>query len=419
MTEPQLSPALTTELSDLWAAIKQIQLEQNVPKFWIRDAQDVSVVGAPDGAYLRYNKYPYLHVSEQLPGGVWSCEPFPLQDLGFVSAMNDWGLSQYAGGFPQYYSRADHRHSTMLPRLPQTGTKYVGFNENIFGGNEVGLILASAKSGGDYIQGVFDAEDTPSGISLESLCRSASGWACPVAVNGYGRPIIQLESKNNGSCNVRIFNDLDTAGAYGSTSALSQILSFLLDSGNLDSGHYTSAGLRLAQNGASGTRAGLSIFSALTGGGGAAVILTVYNNVADELRVRNSAGTGDATVRALAFPATSTDESKRDIKPLTSPTRERIAALRPVSFKRPASLDTEGNPLTGKLKEHHEAVRLGFRVTEVAEVLPEAVWRDADGTPDGIDYSVIVAALVKTVQEQQAQIDGLSAKIDRLEKRGS
>jgi hypothetical protein len=68
-------------------------------------------------------------------------------------------------------------------------------------------------------------------------------------------------------------------------------------------------------------------------------------------------------------------------------------------------------PLEGQQKANHEAERFGLIAEEVAEHMPEAVSRDGAGNPDGIDYSVIVAALVKTVQEQGAEIAALKEAI--------
>jgi hypothetical protein len=63
----------------------------------------------------------------------------------------------------------------------------------------------------------------------------------------------------------------------------------------------------------------------------------------------------------------------------------------------------------------------GFLAHEAAEVVPESVTgtKDAindDGTPNyqGIDQAKLVPLLVAAIQEQQAQISALEARLDAL-----
>ena len=58
---------------------------------------------------------------------------------------------------------------------------------------------------------------------------------------------------------------------------------------------------------------------------------------------------------------------------------------------------------------------IGFIAEEVAEVLPEVVSFEADGTTAlGLDYSRLTAVLVEAVQTQQEQINDLRAQLDAL-----
>jgi hypothetical protein len=64
----------------------------------------------------------------------------------------------------------------------------------------------------------------------------------------------------------------------------------------------------------------------------------------------------------------------------------------------------------------------GFLAHEVQEIVPEAITGtkdavDADGNPkyQGIDQSKLVPLLVKTIQEQQAIIESLTARVSALE----
>lgn len=58
---------------------------------------------------------------------------------------------------------------------------------------------------------------------------------------------------------------------------------------------------------------------------------------------------------------------------------------------------------------------LGFIAEDVADKLPIAVSRDANGNPAGVLDTSLLAALVAVVQDQQQQIDDLTARIEALE----
>ena len=63
-----------------------------------------------------------------------------------------------------------------------------------------------------------------------------------------------------------------------------------------------------------------------------------------------------------------------------------------------------------KANEEH----YGFLAQEVAEIFPELVTHDKDGTL-GLKYVDFIPILVKACQEQQAEIAGLKARIEALE----
>jgi hypothetical protein len=91
---------------------------------------------------------------------------------------------------------------------------------------------------------------------------------------------------------------------------------------------------------------------------------------------------------------------KKDIEGLTYGLKD-ILKLKPVSFRWK----------TGK-----NSLNLGFIAQDVNLVLPEVV--DTGDDPDktlGINYSAIVPVLVKSIQEQQQQIEDLKTKNAELE----
>ena len=64
----------------------------------------------------------------------------------------------------------------------------------------------------------------------------------------------------------------------------------------------------------------------------------------------------------------------------------------------------------------------GVLAHELAEVLPYAVHGEKDEVDEegndkmqGVDYSKIVPVLVKSIQEQQSQIESLKSRIEILE----
>ena len=84
----------------------------------------------------------------------------------------------------------------------------------------------------------------------------------------------------------------------------------------------------------------------------------------------------------------------------------KVAQLKPVTYKWDAD-DSDGQ---------------GFIAHELQAVIPEAVTGekdavDADGNPvyQGIDTSFLVATLTAAIQEQQAIITDLKARIETLE----
>lgn len=122
---------------------------------------------------------------------------------------------------------------------------------------------------------------------------------------------------------------------------------------------------------------------------------------------RNGTNVGEIEITGSATTyATSSDyRLKHDIAPMTG-ALAKVAALKPVTYKWNAD-DSNGE---------------GFIAHELAEVCPGAVTGekdavDAEGNivPQGIDTSFLVATLTAAIQEQQAMIESLTARIAALE----
>ena len=123
----------------------------------------------------------------------------------------------------------------------------------------------------------------------------------------------------------------------------------------------------------------------------------------------NGATTGSVsrvgTTNAVTYATSSDYRLKHDIAPMTG-ALAKVAALNPVTYKWNAD-NSDGE---------------GFIAHELAEVVPDAVVgtkdaMDSEGNPvyQGIDTSFLVATLTAAIQEQQAIIESLTARITALE----
>jgi len=97
--------------------------------------------------------------------------------------------------------------------------------------------------------------------------------------------------------------------------------------------------------------------------------------------------------------ASSSRRYKQDIEPLGD-VSGRLYGLRPVKF-RYIKPDEQG----------HNPLQFGLIAEEVAEVLPELVYRNAEGKVEGVRYDALAPLLVSEMQQQQQK---LAAQADRL-----
>jgi hypothetical protein len=122
---------------------------------------------------------------------------------------------------------------------------------------------------------------------------------------------------------------------------------------------------------------------------------------------RNSGSTGtiQVTGTTTAYNTSSDYRLKENVQPMTG-------ALAKVTAMKPCTYTWK---LDGSLGE-------GFIAHELAEVVPQAVGGEKDAVnadgkiiPQGIDTSFLVATLTAAIQEQQALITSLTARITTLE----
>jgi len=122
----------------------------------------------------------------------------------------------------------------------------------------------------------------------------------------------------------------------------------------------------------------------------------------------NTAGSiGHTGTTTVAFNTTSDYRLKHDIEPMTTGLNT-VLSLQPVKYK----------------WNEDNSVGEGFIAHELQEIIPlavsgnkDAVNEDGSIRPQGVDYSKIVVHLVSAIQEQQALITALTARIEALEKK--
>jgi hypothetical protein len=140
-------------------------------------------------------------------------------------------------------------------------------------------------------------------------------------------------------------------------------------------------------------------------------VLSFYrSNSSPQVQVGSINLTGSAT----SYVTSSDYRLKHDIQPMTG-ALAKVAQLKPVTYKWNAD-DSESQ---------------GFIAHELQEVVPECVTGDKDGVEtytdeegveqtrpkyQGIDTSFLVATLTAAIQEQQAIITALTARVEALER---
>jgi trimeric autotransporter adhesin len=130
-----------------------------------------------------------------------------------------------------------------------------------------------------------------------------------------------------------------------------------------------------------GSSSGVSIQSA-------AFIAGISGNI-------QTGGTVVVTASGQLGVASSSRRYKQDIEPLGD-VSDRIYDLRPVKF-RYIKPDEQGQ----------KPVQFGLIAEEVADVLPEVVYRNTEGKVEGVRYDELTPMLVALAQQQQAEIAAL------------
>ncbi|MCP4657441.1 MAG: tail fiber domain-containing protein, partial [bacterium] len=132
----------------------------------------------------------------------------------------------------------------------------------------------------------------------------------------------------------------------------------------------------------------------------------VYINVDDNLYIRDSTSgtrfhfnTNNGWLYAYSYQHFSDTRLKKGIRRLGG-CLSKVLALHGVSFRWKESALDHGR-------------QIGLLAQEVEEVFPELVDTDSDGVKS-LSYFGLVTPLIEAIKEQQAQIDSLRARLERL-----
>jgi len=159
-----------------------------------------------------------------------------------------------------------------------------------------------------------------------------------------------------------------------------------------------------------GTNGGYAgVFSSNTSGGFSSIFLKAEDNVSNlAIFAKNSSTVGSISTNGSTTSFnTSSDHRLKENVDYSFDATSRLKQLKPARFNFIADADTTVD---------------GFLAHEVQSVVPEAIIGthnevDDDGNPvmQGIDQSKLVPLLTKALQEQQATIEALTARIIALE----
>ena len=161
------------------------------------------------------------------------------------------------------------------------------------------------------------------------------------------------------------------------------------------------------QYGTSSSDARLRIFNSLGETNGMAFLENGYIGMGTLIPTVRLQVNGDIIANSIA--GSSDIRYKTNIRPVEN-ALDKVKSLRGVYFN--------WNQKAFPTKDFTDKTELGFIAQEVEKVLPEVVTKD--NTPEAyrsVKYDKVVALLVEAIKEQQKQIDSLTIKVNKLNKK--
>ena len=313
-------------------------------------------------------------------------------------------------------------YNTTLYTVDGTLSNYSATNGVYLAGNAAGwLNLAGDGTNASFIRIYGASYATPNIIqfntaSSEKMRLDASGnlgigTSSPAqSWTGGSAKVAQLQG---GSSQITVFRVNESGGTYGDLQLVSAA------SAEVGVYNFANGAMRFGTNGTERARInsagdlllGISSANAVNGitfaSLGASTPYGLINQSASGTLMffrynSTTVGSISQNTTATAYNTSSDYRLKNSIAPMTG-ALEKVALLKPCTYK------WNANGSDGE----------GFIAHELAEVCPDAVTGskdavDADGKPQyqGIDVSFLVATLTAAIQEQQAIIDSLKARLD-------
>lgn len=301
-------------------------------------------------------------------------------------------------------------------------------NESTTAGTYSGIQFVAVGNGADVGTAHINAIQTASGsAALAFSTRNSATTAERMRLDSSGKLLLGVTSgtglsngdfaMGNGK-SIRFRNAADSAyisafeftsanglniGTGGSLSTITFGISGIGEAGRFD----TSGNLLVGKTNSTGVNAGVVLnptggfILTRTGTSASDQVIFYRGTAGSEVYVGTITTTGTAT----SYVTSSDYRLKNTIAPMTG-ALAKVAALKPVTYKWNAD-GSDGE---------------GFIAHELAEVVPQCVTGEKDavdenGNPkyQGIDTSFLVATLTAAIQEQQAIIQSLTARITALE----
>lgn len=351
--------------------------------------------------------------------GVWTTTPaYPL-DVGGIVNTSD---SYYVGG--QRAFAADSYYGGVYVGT-NTGSPTVGCYNAFFGyGAGSGITWGANNTYVGYSAG--GSATGGANVAVGSIAKADGDYNTAVGpeakVNGGVRNAsafgAQAVSDQNNTIVIGSINGVNYATATASvgigTSRPNQNLGvgggITVDEANANDGTYGTNVLSFG-TGPSYALSGESISSRRTTGGNR-YGLDFYTSYASRLSITQTGNVGIGTTAPTAtFEVAATKTTLADAWSLRSSARFK-ENVQPIESALEKTERLRGVSFDYRNSSNHS---VGFIAEEVAQVLPEAVQRDADGNAVGLDYNRITPLLVEALKQQQKVIRGLEERIEKLE----
>jgi hypothetical protein len=300
-------------------------------------------------------------------------------------------------------------------RIRSTGTTTDASNFAVIKG-------AKENATSDNSAGYFAVSTKPSGIAPVERMRIDSSGNVGI---GTTAPAYKLEVRStmavldgsanigfyaNGTTYTQVWQTLQSVNDFIIQTAAAKYISFGINSS--EKMRIDTSGNLLIGTGGGSLPNGTSVYgSAFDDNGASTKRLRLASSVTTTIQLvsfynpNGNVGNITTTASATAYATSSDYRLKDTIAPMTG-ALNKISALKPVTYKWKAD-GSDGE---------------GFIAHELSEVVPQCVIGekdavDANGNPvyQGIDTSFLVATLTAAIQEQQALITALTARITALE----